>query len=343
MNSDKLKEYLSMVVDMENNLYLQQTLGRNLKNEINELSVTYSYTAPLAPEAPKAPVFEDPGKNVKLLRNCSLIGFVLVIIVMFVPTLGVLSIIGGPLFLFGGLAYLWNLISLSDKRKAEDEKHAEYKKRLAEYQKKLAEYHADMKRYQEQIAAEKVRRVENAKKHEVLIREFATLNNQYHQSKENLERLYSANIIFPKYRNLVMVTSLYEYICSGRCSTLEGHEGAYNILEMEIRLDRIVTQLDNVIKQLEKIQENQYSLYRLIQDSNRRSAQLLDATNHMALQLDAFRGTSEALTARVAELQQTSALTAYHTERTQKELAYMNRMNYLTGRNDGVWNNRPPM
>ena len=42
---------------------------------------------------------------------------------------------------------------------------------------------------------------------------------------------------------MVMVCSLYEYVCSGRCDTLAGHEGAYNIWEMEIRLDKIVTQL----------------------------------------------------------------------------------------------------
>mgnify|MGYP001864484039 FL=1 len=82
--------------------------------------------------------------------------------------------------------------------------------------------------------------------------------------------IYDKNIIFPKYRRLPLVCSLYEYFCSGRCSTLEGHEGAYNILEMEIRLDRIITQMDMVITRLESIRDGQYVLYSAIQDSNRK-------------------------------------------------------------------------
>ena len=46
---------------------------------------------------------------------------------------------------------------------------------------------------------------------------------------------------------------------------------------------------------------------------------------------------------RIATLQKTSALTAYQTERAQKELSYINRMDYLSGRNDSVFWNQPPI
>lgn len=60
--------------------------------------------------------------------------------------------------------------------------------------------------------------------------------------------------------------SLYEYICAGRCSTLEGHEGAYNLYETEMRLDQIITRLDKVIANLGAIRENQFMLFSAIQD-----------------------------------------------------------------------------
>ena len=79
-----------------------------------------------------------------------------------------------------------------------------------------------------------------------------------------------------------MVSSIYEYLCAGRCTTLEGHEGAYNILELEIRLDRIITQLDRVIENLEAIRANQYTLYSCLKESNRKMDMLLREENRIA-------------------------------------------------------------
>ena len=49
------------------------------------------------------------------------------------------------------------------------------------------------------------------------------------------------------------------------------------------------------------------------------------------------------MTRQLSALQASSALTAYQSERTQKELHYMNRMNYLSGKNDDVFFNIPPV
>lgn len=167
---------------------------------------------------------------------------------------------------------------------------------------------------------------------------------------------------------MVMVCSLYEYVCAGRCDALEGHEGAYNLLETEIRLDKIVTRLDNVIEMLGRIQQNQYMVYSAIQDANRQSAKILESTYQMADQLQAIQTSNQKMlggiqadmqksvltaerqsasmiqmTQQLSALQATSTLTAYQAERTQKELHYMNRMNYLSGKNDDVFFNLPPM
>ena len=78
--------------------------------------------------------------------------------------------------------------------------------------------------------------------------------------------MYSLDVIFPKYRNIIAVSSFYEYLLSGRCDKLEG---AYNIFESELRMNLIINKIDDVIKHLEKIEQHQYMLYSAIQENNK--------------------------------------------------------------------------
>ena len=80
--------------------------------------------------------------------------------------------------------------------------------------------------------------------------------------------LYSYNVIYPKYRNVVALSSFYDYLMAGRCSTLAGAEGAYNLYETESRADLIITKLTDVIASLDKIQDNQYMLYQQMSEVN---------------------------------------------------------------------------
>ena len=101
------------------------------------------------------------------------------------------------------------------------------------------------------------------------------LDKEISQAEELISKLYSArnelyayNIVFDKYRNSVALSSFYEYLMSGRCSMLEGADGAYNIFESEIRANRVVAQLDTVISSLEDIKENQYMIYQEMRTTN---------------------------------------------------------------------------
>ncbi len=90
----------------------------------------------------------------------------------------------------------------------------------------------------------------------------------YNQTLSILEQLYNQGIIYTKYRSLVPVSMLYEYLTSGRCSCLEGATGAYNLYEQEIRMNLIVSKLDDIINRLDQIQEHQSMLAHAIQESN---------------------------------------------------------------------------
>ena len=90
-----------------------------------------------------------------------------------------------------------------------------------------------------------------------------------------LGKLYAENIIYPKYRNMVAVTMIYEYLESGRCSQLEGPDGAYNLYEMELRQNIIIGQLSSIMDNLERIKENQFTLYNEIVEANGNTSSLL--------------------------------------------------------------------
>ena len=115
--------------------------------------------------------------------------------------------------------------------------------------------------------------------------------------------------------------TIYEYISSGRCDKLTGEHGAYNLYEMESRLDRIITKLDDIAMLLHKIKEQQYMLYHAIQESTQKKQEMVAAINRCADRLDTM---SE-------QIERQSIISQYQFERATKELEYMNRMNLISG------------
>ncbi len=62
----------------------------------------------------------------------------------------------------------------------------------------------------------------------ILLEEVNILNNSIKEIEGVLDKYYSKNVVYPKYRNFVAIASFYEYFSSERCYELEGHEGACN-------------------------------------------------------------------------------------------------------------------
>ena len=97
-------------------------------------------------------------------------------------------------------------------------------------------------------------------------REIVKLKEINKDLKENLKELYDANIVYPKYRNLVAITTIYEYLDSGRCETLEGSNGAYNLYENELRANIVIDSLNQIVTNLNQIKNTQYKLYEQLKE-----------------------------------------------------------------------------
>lgn len=70
--------------------------------------------------------------------------------------------------------------------------------------------------------------------------------------------LYKSEILYISYQNLPAICQLLQYFESNRFSRLGE---AYNQYELEVRLDKIITNLDYIINKLDQIKENQVRLF----------------------------------------------------------------------------------
>lgn len=218
----------------------------------------------------------------------------------------------------------------------------EYNKKLSEYQEKRAEIMAAREReYREQVEQVKAAHREECEK---LEQELQTAQQEYDQlkseittaetvifdttfaelkqAKELLVKLYQArnemyatDVIFEKYRDFVAVSTFYEYLCSGRCESLDGVHGAYNLYESELRMNLIVSQLSAVVEGLEEIKNNQYVLYSAINETNRELKKLNSSMATMNKTLTSMKGSLANISANSDIIAHNSEIAAFYAKK----------------------------
>lgn len=99
--------------------------------------------------------------------------------------------------------------------------------------------------------------------------------------EKTLDKLYSLDFIYIKYRNLVAVTTFIEYLESARCKSLYGYTGCYNVYEQELRQNIIIDKLDQILLKLDQIKKAQFSTFLAIQQSNALQSAMLNTCNAM--------------------------------------------------------------
>ena len=161
------------------------------------------------------------------------------------------------------------LSSQSRDNNAAKEAQRKYERDMVEYNRQMDDYH---RRYQ--VAHDKYSNL--LQNWNVRVDEYdrksSTITKQHDDVLASLEialqKHYEQNVVFPKYRNMVAITTINEYLMSGRCYELEGPNGAYNLYEMELRQNIVIGQLSSIISSLEQIRSNQFSLYQELVKAN---------------------------------------------------------------------------
>lgn len=129
------------------------------------------------------------------------------------------------------------------------------------------------------------------------------------------EMFYSCDIVYKTYRDIIPISMFDEYLQSGRCSTLEGHEGAYNLYEYEKRMQLIFTKLDTIIEMLVEINDNQKKIAQEIKEYR---DEAMNVCNSMKQSLN--------------NLEQSSITNEYYNKITAQNTSYiswLNTRNYI--------------
>lgn len=282
MNSQELLEYVRRAMDLEMDVYEAQQIEDNFYQSVKAhkprrpAEPRYEFgNGPLPPKEPE----ED---NLSVMAIITFFGAVAL------ACMGVFATDGRNVteasiafFIFSGLSIVLTVGLLLSRNKAMEEYQVELQKfeeERRQYQLELNEiacrnqekkeaYGRSLVVYSEEVA-DFVNR-SNVERNEIL--------NTKWELQGVLKSLYEEGPIYPKYRNLVAVSTIYEYLASGRCDQLEGPNGAYNLYEMELRQNIVIGQLSAITEHLEQIKENQYTLYYEIQNANRNSESMLSS------------------------------------------------------------------
>lgn len=318
MTYEQLKEYLSIILDMEKNIYIQKNTLENMYQKRNSLGRKRNIELPRCSQANA-----DYGDSIiSGMLTCIVVAMVIMIIKIssfdddnsgLIGAVNEAVSMGGS-FIFSMIvgmicgAIVVAIIANIKKGNIQKEYDKEYSYKMKEY---------------DRLKNEDEKRVRN----ENIIRgniqrEIEILEEKYADSKNRLDEFYNYNIVDQKYwHNIVAISSFYQYLSEKRTYSLEfdqktGDRGAYNIYNEEAQRGIIIIQLGKVLDKLDQVIENQYMLQNTLRDANRKINSLSSNINQMSRQIS-------------SSIQEQTAIQAYNAERTQAELGFMNTMNII--------------
>ncbi len=131
---------------------------------------------------------------------------------------------------------------------------------------------------------------------------------------KKINELYSYDVIYPKYRDYVAVSQMFEYIDAGRCTALEGAHGAYNLYESDIKANLVIQQLTQIVSGLEDVRKNQGALYAELKEVTGQ-LNLIQGQMRMAITtLSSLSGTVSGINYRMFDITSLAQKTARNTE-----------------------------
>lgn len=315
MTYEQLKEYISIILDMEKNKYIQEITLEYMYKKRNSLGIKRDIEIPYRDNAKT-----DYGEYMlRVGLIFATIGFVIGIFVKwgdFWDSSGIFAVILAPLFgifiaLIAGISsalIIGPFVAMGVSNKEQTEYNSAYQIRLREYEHQKS--NDDNRVRKEIVLRGKIQR------------DIDLLESKYNESNKHLGKFYSYNIINEKYRHdIVAIASFYQYLDEKRTYSLEydrktADKGAYNIYNEEAQRGIIISQLNQILSKLDRVLENQQVIQRALRDANSKINYLSSNINKMSNAME-------------AAIQEQTAIQMYNAERTQAELRFMNTMNII--------------
>lgn len=310
MTSVELQKYLAGVLETELTIYTQNNLIDKLTSKYNGLNRKQTISKPQKRKTEASLLYcvwvagiisGIIGGIVGLIDGFSSADSFIYYIAAIIAALiyAVVSLLVGGI-VFGFIAWIiWLFIE---------------KKRIDE------EYDAQNKQYNNNVVNQNSRLKREQQLQPVLAREINSLKVCRDKSIKNLSEMYSYNIIAPEYRNIFAVSSFLGYLRSGRTyclnyDQLTGDQGAYNIYEMEVRLDKIITNTEEILYNLDMVLDYQRELAYGLQQANKK--------------IDNLYSDVTGISRSVKSIEQSQSIIEYNSECTKNQVALLTWMHCI--------------
>jgi len=273
MNTSKLLEYLSIIIDLEKNRYAQQKTINSLNKNISSFKAVFSTNVQLNEIVKLDQKNTSKFKNVKVDKSGKWIMYLMVYYMAFqggalgyhifsnIKALITGAVIGAIIPIL-----IWKRILKKRREQA------------------IIQIKREMRTEDELNQSRQLKNKQISLAMPKLEAEMQAMQKTYNLTCQALKKCYDINIIPVKYRNIVPVCMFYDYISNGRTYCLKRNpnafdEGAINMYEQELFRNVVMDKLDIIINQLDNLRENQKVLCRVIEEGNRQTHKLLNDIN----------------------------------------------------------------
>lgn len=309
MDTSKLIEYLSIIIDLEKDKYSQsetiKQLNKNIKSYTNEYRKNENFNEQVLSNC-------STEHNVQVDKSGKGIMYFMVYYVGFLGmSLGALS---EYIFHNRGLSVLIGIIGgiIGGSIPVMVWKHILKERRKQAVIQRNQSMRADVELSQN-------RQTRNKEISVILPRikgERDIMQKSYNLTCETLQKCYDINIIPSKYRSLIPVGMFYDYLINRRTYSLERNpntadEGAINMYENECFKRLIISKFDQLLDKLDEISGNQRVIYNAIQEGKRQTQSIMNDINK-----------------NVSKVNSNLRTIQYQNERRDKCLQYMSYVTY---------------
>ena len=282
-----LTDYVGKICDVERELYTTQRLIANLDYQMQRLGHPREGDPP-EPTDGGNPFVQNGGCYMVFLLGIPISGVVRSI------SLGIVIAIA-----LGVFGTVWgNIYQRAADREIRNEKWAKYDSAVAADKKRVEKERA----YRKQLQSEK----------ELLLQQQAKL-------EQARARLYSRGTIHEAYRSLIPMACFHHYLSTGITNTLEGKKGCYDRFDEDSWRHAVLTNLQQAVRELRKLQQVNQGLYECLNQSNHTLNRIEQGNQRIYGQLDAVRTNTEltAYNSRVSALAN-SAMTYMYYDRNYR-------------------------
>lgn len=176
----------------------------------------------------------------------------------------------------------------------------------------------------------------------ILNSEQDAIKQRINELNDTLQMLYNLKIddvycLHPNYRGLSTISILYGYFETGRCTQLQGHEGAYNLYEDEKLKGIIISKVNEISYKLDKLNATMSYVGMVMNEINNQVAILADESTRISNEIsniqDQIAKTGDRINSNISSqlnsIRENSANSAYYSEIGARAATFNATYNYL--------------